>query len=772
MKQIRSNESGSRHGHERSYNSGKVFWLNVFCTGLFCLLFFQILPVIGSTGEAQFQEDIARLTAGVGKIAKPGVPGPIACVSENSFPVILGKAGDSDQTVIAATRFGKGKVVAFGHNGFMEKPASEEADTPKLLANAAKWAARLPHKSNAKPVAGLIFALDMAKPLEKLGFEVKFLGCPGWKDRISEIDLLVGSNLLPDREHEIALTEFISNGGGFLTSGLAWGWMQLNPELDLRRDHPLNRVLAPMGLAFVDGYINEIGAEKIGDGQWLRRAHAIDALNCLEHSLESANKQTIVPGQTSMEDQALAVVTAAYRWLPENESSFRERVNLIGRAFPRPIIPTRKSPLGKAPLARLALIVDHLDAIRQKENSRRPADSAADYPGGLPDNAPGVTREPEIDISVAGWASTGLWAIAGETVEVTLPEACSEKGFFIRIGCHTDKNWHLAEWSRHPEIFRSFPAKAGLNKVFNPHGGLIYLEVPRRQEPMPPKPVNIRIAGGIVEAPFFVLDKTDKENWQRLRNAPAPWAELRCERIILTVPASEIRSLDDPEPLMQFWNRVLGYYEELGCRPLDRRPQRIVADRQISNGWLHAGYPIMANIDVAPKMVNLQGLANPEKDVEGAWGFWHELGHNHQKPEWTFNGATEVTCNLFSLFVEEKIRGIAPKNHPWLKGQIARVQNYLLKPDFEIWKKDPGLALCFFVELQNEFGWKAFQKFFASYTSSDNVPPATDDEKRDQWLIRMSRATGHNLSPHFTKWGIPVSETARRQASSLPLWQP
>ena len=772
MRQIRLKGTESMRDHGRRYNSGKAFWLKVFCTGLFFLLFFQTPPAMALTDKTQLQEDIARLTAGVVKIAKPGVPGPIACVSENSFPVILGKAGGFDQAVIAAARFGKGKIVAFGHNGFMEKPASEEADTPKLLANAAKWAARSPRSGKAKPVAGLVFALDMAKPLEKLGFEVKFLGCPGWKDRTGEIDLLVGSNLLPDREHEMALTEFISNGGGFLTSGLAWGWMQLNPQLDLLRDHPLNRVLAPMGLAFVDGYINEIGAEKIGDSQWLHRAHAVDALSCLELLQHTLNQQTQASGQVSPEEQALAVVTAAYRWLPENASSFRGRVNSVGRAFPRPIIPTRKNPLGKSPLARLALIIDHLAAIKSKADSMPSADSAADYPGAPSDNAQRVTREAAIDISVAGWASTGLWALAGETVEVTLPEACSEKGFFIRIGCHTDKNWHLAEWSRHPEIFRSFPAKAGLNKVFNPHGGLIYLEVPRQQEPMPTKPVNIKIAGGVVEAPFFVLGKTDNESWKQLRNAPAPWAELSCERIILTVPSSEIRSLDDPETLMRFWHRVSGYYEELGSRPLDRRPQRIVADRQISNGWLHAGYPIMANIDVAPKMVNLKGLANPEKDVEGAWGFWHELGHNNQKPEWTFNGATEVTCNLFSLFVEEKVRGVAPRNHPWLKGQVARVQNYLAKPDFEVWKKDPGLGLCFFVELQDKFGWKAFQKFFASYVSSDSVAPATDQEKLDQWLIRMSRATGRNLSSHFMKWGIPVSEEARRQTVSLPLWQP
>ncbi|EKD84335.1 MAG: hypothetical protein ACD_39C00099G0003, partial [uncultured bacterium] len=323
-----------------------------------------------------------------------------------------------------------------------------------------------------------------------------------------------------------------------------------------------------------------------------------------------------------------------------------------------------------------------------------------------------------------------------------------------------------------PEISRSFPAKTGRNRVANPHGGLVYIEVPRSQDNITSSPVKVQITGGVVEAPFYVLGKTDGEDWRRLRSAPAPWAELQCERITLTLPSEVIRSLEDPEPLMEFWNKVLNYYVELGTRPLDRRPQRIVADRQISNGWLHAGYPIMANIDVSPKMANLKGLSDPAKDVEGAWGFWHEMGHNHQRPEWTFNGAVEVTCNLFSLFVEEKIRGIAPKNHPWFKDQANKISTYLSRPDFEIWKKDPAIGLLFFVEIQGAFGWQAFQQVFASYAATpDNELPTNDEGKRDQWLIRMSRATGKNLAPHFDRWGVPVSAAARQEVAHLPPWR-
>jgi len=363
--------------------------------------------------------------------------------------------------------------------------------------------------------------------------------------------------------------------------------------------------------------------------------------------------------------------------------------------------------------------------------------------------------------------------MAGEKVSINLPAELSGKGCFIRIGCHTDKNWHLPELTRHPEISRSFVAHAGVNNVYNEHGGLIYIEVPRQTLSDTAGIVEIMVSGGIVEAPYFILGKTDVKEWERLRHAPAPWAELQCERIVLTVPSELIRSLEDPRPLMEFWNKVLAYYSDLGSRPLDSRPQRIVADRQLSGGWMHAGYPIMANIDTAPMMVSLQRLSSPKNESEGAWGFWHELGHNHQRPEWTFSGSVEVSCNLFTLYVEENIRGIVPRDHPWLRGQIERKNKYLESPDFEVWKKDPGLALWFFVEIQSSFGWKVFRDFFASFVNvPENELPKTDLEKHDQWLIRLSRACGRNLAPYFKRWAVPVSEKACRTVTGYPAWQP
>lgn len=78
-----------------------------------------------------------------------------------------------------------------------------------------------------------------------------------------------------------------------------------------------------------------------------------------------------------------------------------------------------------------------------------------------------------------------------------------------------------------------------------------------------------------------------------------------------------------------------------------------------------------------------------------------------------------------------------------------------------------------YVQIQEAFGWDAFKKVFAEYRQlKPQDRPKTDDEKRDQWLIRLSRTVGRNLSKFFEVWGVPVSEQAKQAVSDLPIWMP
>ena len=50
--------------------------------------------------------------------------------------------------------------------------------------------------------------------------------------------------------------------------------------------------------------------------------------------------------------------------------------------------------------------------------------------------------------------------------------------------------------------------------------------------------------------------------------------------------------------------------------------------------------------------------------------------------------------------------------------------------------------------------------------------PANDDQKRDQWMVRMSNAVQRNLGPFFDAWGVPVSDAAKESIASMDPWMP
>lgn len=351
---------------------------------------------------------------------------------------------------------------------------------------------------------------------------------------------------------------------------------------------------------------------------------------------------------------------------------------------------------------------------------------------------------------------------------MTVPERWRNRGLAIRIGCHTDRLWSKPKWKRFPEISVERKIRAARTEFESPFGGPVYLVVPRNRSGV----IEVAI-GGAVDAPWFVKDRTDPETWRKsIRKAPAPWAELQAKRVVLSVPSEVVRELDDPQSLLEFWDEILDMCAELGARPLGGRPQRIVTDRQISAGYMHSGYPIMMGLDVRRTLVDVAAMKAGRRG--GIWGFWHELGHNHQRSEWTFDGTIEVTCNLFSLFVQERLTGVKPMDSRQLAPQRKQVEEFFARgAPFEQWKQRPFLALYMYAQIQQAFGWEVFQRVFADYGGADRRDlPKNDAEKRDQWLVRMSRATGRNLGPFFERWGVPVSNVARAEVATLPTWMP
>jgi len=526
----------------------------------------------------------------------------------------------------------------------------------------------------------------------------------------------------------------------------------------------LQTLVSGAGLAFT-----EATAEQTGPKGYLVAGApgiAFHAELAVELLVATAGKKATGPDFI----QAALVGQQAITVLPAGEKRIRGRIKALLRERTQHLVPTAKDPLrADHPLDRFLLAAQMADLARTPSKDVDAHLAAASFPGALPPETKGVRRTVDVDLAVPGWHSTGLYAGPGRELTVSIAPvagASSPPPLFVRIGCHRDELWALHAWPRVPEITVERRLDATGGKAACAFGGPVYVVVPEGVKGQ----ASVTIEGA-AEAPRYVLGVTSKEEWAKSRRAPGPWAELGSTRVILSVPSAVVRDLVDPEPLMRFWDRVLDADADLaGIARERKRPERYVADVEISAGYMHSGYPIMTHLDAAERMVDVGLLAS-----KGDWGLFHEMGHNHQSGDWTFDGTTEVTCNLFTLYVLEHVCGMKEiGGHDALADRATKAAEHVKAgAPFATWKSDPFLALATYVHLIEGFGWKPFERAFAAYRALPaKERPATDDAKRDEWLTRFSRAVGKNLGPFFVAWGVPTSAAARAAVADLPGWMP
>ena len=701
------------------------------------------------------------LLDGVSEIGAPGAPGPLCVYGPGPFPLVVGATDAGHAPVVAASRWEAGRVVAFGHDGYLSRRALQAADTGLLMTNALHWAAGMAPES---PRIGVVAAGELRAWLTEAGHNAVEAALTA--ESLSAIDV-VALRLWDHSEAELeALSAFVRAGGGLVAASTGWGWAGSHADMDLASDYAGNRLLAKVGIGWARGLLKRTSSKGYAvDGLPPELTHAAKALAAV--NAHETGKRVLTTPEII---QATASVVSAIRCTAPDDDLLWSDIRALAETYDR--WPTEERPLSRT------RAVGRIAATFVVESHRRaPAESvgahpaAVDFPGPVPTDAPRLSRSVIIDTAVPRWHSTGLYAAPGELVTVTMPdEAASAGGFHVRVGAHSDGIWRRPEWTRMPEITRRFPVSAPTTPIANAFGGLIYVEVP-------PGTAVGRIAvaiEGAVAAPLFVVGQTDADAWRdEIRHAPAPWAEIAGRNMIVTTAAHEVRALDHPAAVATAWDRVLDLSAELATWPSGSRssPERFVVDRQISVGVMHDGYPLMAHLD---QSANLVGAAHLR--TEGNWGFFHEVGHNHESGDWTFAGTGEVTVNLFTLYVYEFLCGIPVAEHPrgspaFRAEQMARYD--FDDPDFVQWKREPFLALVMYEQMQQAFGWDAYRRVFAAYRALPHTErPKSDDEKRDQWLVRFSREVGRDLGPFFEAWGIPTSQEARNSIAHLPTWLP
>jgi hypothetical protein len=729
-------------------------------TWLMMVMVFFALPMHTACAETS-SDDVAQLLEGVKTIAWPGVPGPIVVTGEDAFPIVT--VGDA-QAVVAGARLGRGRIVVFGHGGFL---GATSHDTTQLLANAAQWAAG--RKRGQIALWGAPAHLR-----EALGSDAaSYAFLEGEQvDALDKADVIIlDSHHMRDADMRRQILRFVRQGGGLVTAGLGWGWLQLNPGQTIEQ-HPGNLLLADAGLAFGPGYLRS-GESYDVPALPARFAHAGRALDALREGITGDDAATAAKSIS----EALRAGPHMTAFQKEVQRLLRDQHDVLEARIAN--MATDGLTWKDDALARLAVELYMTQAFDAPAARVVKHPSADGFPGAIAAGAETVTREFTVHLDQPGWQTTGLYAPAGELLQVRMDKAHADAGLFVQIGSHLDPE-SRGELERLPRVVRRFALEEANVRAANAVGGLIYIDVPRDVAAKHQgETIAVRISGA-VEAPVYVRGETTDAQWnERIRRHPAPWGELIGDDIIITLPSDLLRELDNPTDVITFWDEVVASMGAMQPRRGDGygdQRVRLVPDISVSWGYMYApsNKPLTFPLHTAKNMLDLDRLrTNEGGDV---WGFFHELGHFHQDPMWTFDGTGEVTVNLFTLRAIQDVCGQSPAEARDFTPEnllTTMREHHEAGAPFDVWKRRPFLALAMYVQVIQAFGWAPLDAVFAEYRALlPDARPRDDDAKRDQWLVRLSRAVGRDLSGFFEAWGVPTSEAAQQSLADLPAWMP
>ncbi|KAG2445002.1 hypothetical protein HYH02_008872 [Chlamydomonas schloesseri] len=619
-----------------------------------------------------------------------------------------------------------------------------------------------------------------------------------------------------DQQIDAILTWFKTGRRGLVVAGHIWYQSYFNPNYDIYAEYSVNRILWPLGLMITPSADNGPAAAPSITAPPLHWMLYNNWYTTKLMSDAKANYSTW-PVISTLDDLIFQNFAFMLKWLPARKTKFPNVTTMAGASVPgsdpyaglwstlNAARPNRTFPI---PGPRPSHIIDVLDMsalIWGVRNLNVVGLKASPYASIIPGldgtDASRTNVVLTITCNYSGiewqrlyaaadsdlWRSTGLFAAPGQVVTVTTANASAiGAGLRIQVGSHTDDLWGAGkpEWKRLPVVVGSTPLAANGTQLGSPVGGLIYVRVPIGKQLG-----NVQFTFyNVLRAPYFKANSTTVAAWNAtVRNYSAPWAELETSKFIITVPSIAIRNLTDPLPLLNFWNQVLDGFADIANMTRDRaRAERIVVDEDISAGWLHSGYPIMAyNV---PRLWQ-ELLDEPYLRKYGAWGPFHELGHNHQWANMELGDQTaEASVNVFSAWAMLNVvnpttggYGAIRWEHYNEVADISKRRNAIAAymnctnrgcygpsnwgTNWSVWN-----ALITFLQLQEGFGWGFYSRMYGAYRAMGSGY-ITDYWTRVQlYIVTASQVAGRNLVPFFTTWGFPITDATRAAVSGLPQW--
>lgn len=380
--------------------------------------------------------------------------------------------------------------------------------------------------------------------------------------------------------------------------------------------------------------------------------------------------------------------------------------------------------------------------------------------------------------------ATGMYLAPGSIGTITVPETLVNAGYKIRVG---GQSWDFSNKNpvdRLDRVSLVYDIDQTSMQIASPLGGNIYIETPFEADA---GVVDIDFQN-VVKAPFFSAQdhhQTTVADWQNTeRNHYAPWTDFQSEKFMMTVPTGWVYAMDDPESLMEDWDKAMDITNRLmGFDTVRGKPTLYEAvDVRIRSGAYAPGYPTvnttydpLRNNDASDWNTagNADSGTNGNHLVNGphitrSHVLFHELGHAYLFPK--LPGEVEAIVNLlhvpvfhegFGYDIDTAFRGSRGFSDPYMTLDTTAINwmtsfnfFYFDSPMDKLEKQYQLKGHAKFVEVAKLYGWDTIGEYYRSYNEVDDQNGGRYNTGIDGHLLALSEAAGEDITPLFHFWGV------------------
>lgn len=390
--------------------------------------------------------------------------------------------------------------------------------------------------------------------------------------------------------------------------------------------------------------------------------------------------------------------------------------------------------------------------------------SIGNYYSDISDSEPAVIKHLSYKAREVGNHLTGLYAPAGEIVEIKLSKETLEAtgGVKIEIGQYSQNNeinniWQSRnDFCRMPHLGSELTITTETGYVASYLGGPIYVT------PLKPVEFDITISGAC-EYTHFIYGLTTEEEFERLKTSTAPYFDLEVyDKCVRHSGPKKYANLDydNLNKISDLWLKISNISRQIPAGSRTSIGIDFIYDPFIAAGGAVAF--VGRNWCNLPPDWMSGSLDYDSFITNGMWGTIHEFNHHYQR--FGFAPGDEVTNNAISLLSYISYTKIS-EDRDNLDGwnRYLNPKNSLSETLSQAKEGSTSSSLNTYADIIHTFGVDTFIKACKYKSGAGGV---------DNWYESLCETTGYDFSYYFSLIGQTVSDTLKEKYSNLPIFIP